>query len=153
MITDHQAIEAARAYQKHGTATKAAEALGLARSTFRGRYTAFKERGLKLVNKVILADERVVKVRHRKVSEQEKAHFFQTYGMVYNGPNEIPVHDKRGKKILDQVGAQIVLEGRALDLAVRRAARWMKNNPPGTNKRMPRHIEMGARAMEQLERV
>ncbi len=154
MITDRQAIDAERAYQAHGKKVKdAAEVLKLELKEFKARRKAFKDRKLELPRQIILVDERCTRVRHRRVSEKEKHDYFQTYGMVYEGPDLIPVHDKRGRKIIDMTGQQVVLEaGRGLERAVARAKRWMKNNPAGTNKRMPRHIEMGARAMEEMSR-
>ena len=152
-ITDEQAIAAARALQEHGTKAKAAEALGLARSTFRGHYDAFVKRDLSIEEErvVILLDDRSDKIRTRKVTQQERHDFFQTHGEVYDGADYVPMLDKKGNKILDLTAAQITLKGKHLENAMRRAKRWMKNNPAGTSKRMPWHIHLGARAIEELE--
>lgn len=155
-ITDAQAIAAKKALNEHGNKTKAAKALGLARSTYRDHLTAFEERGLAVPaasGKIIMIDDRCDKVRMRRVTEEEKTNFAMHYGMPWQGSDYIPVLDKKGRKVRDTTGTQIVLEGRELDIKTKRALRWMKNNPPGTGKRMPHHIEIGARALEEIARA
>ncbi|MEO1208367.1 MAG: hypothetical protein AAFX78_02395 [Cyanobacteria bacterium J06638_20] len=99
-------------------------------------------------DRVVLVDERHQVVRTRKVSDADKKGFYLRTGQVWTGPDVIPLLDKRGRKILDTKGSEVVLQGRELHIKTKRAMRWIKANPPGSGKRMPRHIEYGARALE-----
>lgn len=104
----------------------------------------------KFTDRVVLVDERHQVIRTKKVTDADKKAFFERTEMVWSGPDVIPLLDKRGRKILDTKGAEVVLQGRELDIKTKRALRWMKANPPGSGKRMPRHIEYGARALEHI---
>lgn len=59
--------------------------------------------------------------------------------------------DECGRMIQEPVTVKRVFEGRHLEIAVKRAKRWMHNRRKTMNKRPPRHIALAMAAFHKID--
>lgn len=90
--------------------------------------------------RIVLQDDRDRRIRTFAVTDAARLEMAKRGQPIPDGITVLPLLDNQGHKILDFVKRNIVYEGEALIVAVKRAKRWYRKMKHGPWVTMPNHI-------------